>query len=33
MKILKEQFKNTVNIPNNNINKFLLLLRKGVYPH
>ena len=30
---LKKQFKNTFKISNNDINKFILLLRKGVYPY
>ena len=29
---LKKKFINTFNFSNNNINKFILLLRKGVYP-
>ena len=30
---LKKGFKNTYTFSNNDINKFLLLLRKGVYPY
>ena len=30
---LKKKFKNKFKFPNNDINKFILLLRKGVYPH
>ena len=30
---LKKRFKNTFKFSDNNINKFILLLRKGVYPH
>ena len=30
---LKKQFKNTFKFSNNNINKFILLLSKGVYPY
>ena len=30
---LKKRFKNTFKFSNNDINKFILLLRKGVYPH
>ena len=30
---LKKQFKNTFKFSNNDINKFILLLRKGVYPY
>ena len=30
---LKKQFKNTLKFSNNNINKFILLLTKGVYPY
>ena len=30
---LKKRFKNTFKFSNNNINKFILLLRKGVYPY
>ena len=30
---LKEKFRNTYNFCNDNIDKFLLLLRKGVYPY
>ena len=30
---LKKRFKNTFKISNNDINKFILLLRKGVYPY
>ena len=30
---LKNRFKNTFNFSNNDINKFILLLRKGVYPY
>ena len=30
---LKKRFKNTFNFSNNDINKFILLLRKGVYPY
>ena len=29
---LRNRFKNTFKFPNNDINKFILLLRKGVYP-
>ena len=29
----KKRFKNTFKIPNNDINKFILLLRKGFYPY
>ena len=29
---LKKKFKNMLKISNNEINKFILLLRKGVYP-
>ena len=29
---LKKRFKNTFKFPDNDINKFILLLRKGVYP-
>ena len=29
----KKQFKNTFNFCNNNINKSILLLRKGIYPY
>ena len=32
-KALKKQFKNTFKFSNNNINKFILLLRKGIYPY
>ena len=32
-KELKKKFKNTFKFSNNDINKFNLLLRKGVYPH
>ena len=31
--ILKKKFKNTFKFPNKDINKFILLLRKGVYPY
>ena len=31
-KELKKRFKNTFKFSDNNINKFILLLRKGVYP-
>ena len=30
---LKNSFKNTFKFSNNDINKFILFLRKGVYPH
>ena len=30
---LKKRFKNTLKFSNNDINKFILLLRKGVYPY
>ena len=30
---LKKRFKNTLKFSNNNNNKFILLLRKGVYPY
>ena len=30
---LKKKFKNTFKFSNNNINKFILLLRKGIYPY
>ena len=30
---LKKRFNNTFKFPNNDINKFILLLRKGVYPY
>ena len=30
---LKKKFKNTFKFSNNDINKFILLLRKGVYPY
>ena len=30
---LKKRFKNTFNFSNNDINKSILLLRKGVYPY
>ena len=30
---LKKRFKNTFKFSNNDINKFILLLRKGVYPY
>ena len=29
----KKRFKNTFNFSNNDINKFILLIRKGVYPY
>ena len=29
---MKKQFKNTVKFSNNDLNKFILLLRKSVYP-
>ena len=29
---LKKQFKNTFKFSNSDINKFILLLRKGIYP-
>ena len=32
-KELKKQFKNTFKFSNNDINRFILLLRKGVYPY
>ena len=32
-KKLKKRFKNTFNFFNNNINKFILSLRKGTYPY
>ena len=32
-KKLKKKFKNTLKFSNNDINKFILLLRKGVYPY
>ena len=31
--ITKKRFKNTFQFPNNNINKFIQLLRKGVCPY
>ena len=31
--ILKQRFPNTYRLCNNNVDKFKLLLRKGVYPH
>ena len=30
---LKKKFKNTYKFSNNDINKFILLLRKGIYPY
>ena len=30
---LKSQFKNIIKFSNNDINRFILLLRKGVYPY
>ena len=33
IQLLKDKFPNTYQLCNNNINKFLLLLRKGVYPY
>ena len=30
---LKEKFKSTYNFSNNDINKFILLIRKGIYPY
>ena len=30
---VKKWFKDTFQFPNNNVNKFILLLRKGVYPY
>ena len=30
---VKKRFENTFRFSNNDINKFILLLRKGVYPH
>ena len=30
---LKKRFKNTFMFSNNDINKFILLLKKGTYPH
>ena len=30
---LKTQFKNTFRFSNNDINRFILVLRKGVYPY
>ena len=30
---LKKKFKNTLKFSNNDINKFILLVRKGVHPH
>ena len=30
---LKKRFKNIFKFPNNDINKFILLLREGVYPY
>ena len=33
MNALKEKFPNTYRLCNNDINKFILLLRKGVYPY
>ena len=33
MKNQKTRFKNTFKFSNNDINKFILLLRKGVYPY
>ena len=33
LQLLKDKFPNTYQLCNNNINKFLLLLRKGVYPY
>ena len=32
-KEMKKRFKNTFKFYNNHINKFILLLRKGIYPH
>ena len=32
-KALKKKFKNTFKFSNNDINKFILLLRKGIYPY
>ena len=32
-KKIKKRFKNTFKISNNNVNKLILLLRKGVYPY
>ena len=32
-KKLKKRFKNTFNFSSNNINKFILVLRKRVYPY
>ena len=32
-KDLMKKFKNTYSFCNNDVNKFILLLRKGVYPH
>ena len=32
-KILKKRFANTYKFSNDDINKFILLLRKGVYPY
>ena len=29
---LKKRFKNTFNFSNNDINKFIFMLRKGIYP-
>ena len=33
IKNFKKRFKNTFKFSNNEINKFILLLRKGVYPY
>ena len=33
MKVLKKRFENTFKISDNDINKFILLLRNGVYPY
>ena len=30
---LKKQYKNTFKFPNNDVNKFILMLRKGVCPY
>ena len=30
---IKKQFRNTFKFSNNDINKFILLLRKGIYPY
>ena len=30
---MKKQFKNTFEFSNNDVNKFILILKKGVYPY